>query len=1088
MGNDPRRKGWRLGGTFVAAATTAALIFAIGQLLTLPSGYGVEDLLGWTGDDQVRQMLYGWGRQLHGLEPWVAGLYLGLDIAVFMPLYGLVFVGLWCQARSDFAEHSAKDGEWCAWLVRTGSALVVALWFVDLVENVAGLQRTELSWVGPLALAGGAVVVVVLRRFCDGDWLLSVLRMASPLGSWRRWGWWLTVLVTASGLAWLFAKTQSDCTSQTRWIWYVGCLAHGMKTPLFALLALGPLLLTVWVQYGPHADTNRWERVAAVRLALVQVFWRTRYVLTALAACAALMLVMNQGRDVVYAMASHPWRQEENKHWLWFGTVLALGLTALSLWILCHSCWLWSRLAMRVAHRKDGAREGKQLTEDHLAKFWARLLGAAPSLLVLGMVLAVLPEAVVLPVHEPIIVLLAFACMVVVLSVGFIWKRDRLSRGQNELRPYFASHSLEDAIKEGTKSRLFGCVTPVVLPAFALAVALACRALALWGTEPLSLPTLTLPIMFCLVAFWLGVAGWISLYEESESVPWFLFLLVVIGLLGTFGLAGNHQVPVIPGGATLDPQKAMLVTLALGAVLMASSVLMVWLLASSNATVWNMLACALLLFGGSWAVVVKLSSHVFPPAVAPTAGLPIEAIDARNAFMRWLKELCPNEGGGVCAGSAPVPVYLVVAEGGGIRSAYWTALVLQRLHEDPGRVDFDRRVFAMTGVSGGALGIAVYRACRIRASSESDGAHASKVLADCIDTFGRSDLLAPLVGAWFFEDAVASLLPAKCDQPGCAILSRGLWFEGAMRKAVPELAMGLAASRESLAKTTGGHQPYILLNSTWVETGERTIASELTIDWNDFPGARDQLAMLGQADLPLLTAAHNSARFPFTNAIGAVHSPKGRCDPSAYGARHEPVKTETELCGHLADGGYFDNSGGGHTATDLLRLLQGCLSGKEVGGKPPCPNLPADTRTRLAKQLSPRVILIRNGVKQDPLPVEACPSRGMPKPERVLGAPQAQIPTGLRQPRCANGGRLFMEVLGPAWAAFAAIGTGSNGRLAATRPELDGNAIIELADLRDDGPLYPLGWHLSSAAQQKMREQADDLAKTWPPVVGPSVP
>ena len=51
---------------------------------------------------------------------------------------------------------------------------------------------------------------------------------------------------------------------------------------------------------------------------------------------------------------------------------------------------------------------------------------------------------------------------------------------------------------------------------------------------------------------------------------------------------------------------------------------------------------------------------------------------------------------------------LVATAGGGIRAAYWTATVLGELQ---GRVEgFDDRLFAVSGVSGGSVGAAVYRA------------------------------------------------------------------------------------------------------------------------------------------------------------------------------------------------------------------------------------------------------------------------------------------------------------------------------------------------------------------------------------------
>src|SRR5437868_10297520 len=62
--------------------------------------------------------------------------------------------------------------------------------------------------------------------------------------------------------------------------------------------------------------------------------------------------------------------------------------------------------------------------------------------------------------------------------------------------------------------------------------------------------------------------------------------------------------------------------------------------------------------------------------------------------------------------SNPRKILLVASEGGGIRAAYWTALVLAELHDreqaSPGTVG---QAIVLSGVSGGAFGEAVYIAC-----------------------------------------------------------------------------------------------------------------------------------------------------------------------------------------------------------------------------------------------------------------------------------------------------------------------------------------------------------------------------------------
>ena len=73
----------------------------------------------------------------------------------------------------------------------------------------------------------------------------------------------------------------------------------------------------------------------------------------------------------------------------------------------------------------------------------------------------------------------------------------------------------------------------------------------------------------------------------------------------------------------------------------------------------------------------------------------------KAAFLRFLDaDSLPGED--------PAPVVLVAASGGGIAAAYWTATVLGDLADaSPG---FAARVFAMSGVSGGALGLLTYAA------------------------------------------------------------------------------------------------------------------------------------------------------------------------------------------------------------------------------------------------------------------------------------------------------------------------------------------------------------------------------------------
>ena len=1122
----PRQSGNdRLGGAVVRAGAVLVVLAGLQQLLRVPSGYGIEDLLGWIDEGAVRAMQRLWLRHLDGGAALVPGLYLTLDTAVFMPLYALLLAALWHAARDALARHAGAGARVTPWLVERlaplgGSALATML-VVDLVENVAGLHRLGMTWaVGPGVLGMLPVIAWVARRH-DAAWLAELGR-----GLRGRLGWHLAGAVLALALAWA-AAADAECAPADHPFWSAGCRAHAMKPALMLWLLAVPALVLLWLQITPHPDPARADRIASARRAVFGIVWGTRYVLLALAACTALMLVMNQGRDVVYAMASHPSDGAEPVR-AWIVTLVVLGLTAASLLLLGYACWLWARLGLLVAAPEDAPSDGPPRAEDAIARQWARMLGVAPAALLLALALATFAHAVVLQKTSPIVILGAFAALVLAMSVVVIFLRDRRP---NRPRRYYRSEPLEAVL--GLVDRpeyrtLFG-IGPRTLPAVALVMALACRAVAVLAPETWGIPTLTLPIVLCLVAFWLGVAGWISLYEQGEAIPWFLFFVLWVGVLGLLGWAENHRVPVFDNGVLHAPGLAVGLSIALGLFLLG-----VLAFALREATggrrrgaLWTLIAvafvgtAAFLKAGDAWLAPLPAPEvAAAPPAqgtfscgddVEPApAGAPAAPRNvlpcAPQGLAAWLKALCRAEGAGAgCAGPGPLPVYVVATEGGGIRSAYWTALALEQLRR---RVPhFERRTFAMTGVSGGSLGLAVFRACRLGTTDEQ--------LAACIERFGRQDLLAALVGSWFFEDAIARLVPVRlCDHPGCGFLSRGLWFEHAMVSAVdapardtpahaaagaPDrpwrpLALGMIESRRRLQAASGAHVPYLFLNSTWVETGERSIASELVIDWRHFPGARDQVAQLGLLDVPLVTAAHNSARFPFTNALGAVQTDAAGCAPDAFTRRRAGSAAEAERCGHLADGGYFDNSGG-QTASDLLRLLRDCLAAPAAEtDAAACPGVHPAMRQGLAARLHPQLVMVRNGVAQKAPDGADCTPPRRPRAQDVDVAPDA-LPASaawLARPLCAGNAALFVDTLGPVITAFATIGTGSNGRLAAARAaRLAGGGDrpsghgVALFDLKEDGALYPLGWHLSRAAQGLMRRQAEARAGALFPSASP---
>jgi hypothetical protein len=102
-----------------------------------------------------------------------------------------------------------------------------------------------------------------------------------------------------------------------------------------------------------------------------------------------------------------------------------------------------------------------------------------------------------------------------------------------------------------------------------------------------------------------------------------------------------------------------------------------------------------------------------PPDAQPAAAWTRPTLDI--ALADWLASICNADAGGACKPSLAanadggIDVHFVSTEGGGIRAAVWTAFALQRFAERDAQ--FLARTFSISGVSGGAVGAAAFRAC-----------------------------------------------------------------------------------------------------------------------------------------------------------------------------------------------------------------------------------------------------------------------------------------------------------------------------------------------------------------------------------------
>lgn len=305
-----------------------------------------------------------------------------------------------------------------------------------------------------------------------------------------------------------------------------------------------------------------------------------------------------------------------------------------------------------------------------------------------------------------------------------------------------------------------------------------------------------------------------------------------------------------------------------------------------------------------------------------------------------------------------VPLVLVAAAGGGIRAAYWTGLVLGCLLE--GRGDEEAcaaggaaasaraagSVFALSGISGGSLGLAAYE-MHVRREPRR---------ADWIDERLDDDYIAPVIAWALFADLPSAFVGRSGGTDRAEVLERA-WERSWLDDLSDDSTWALLASRgpETDASPFAGgifdlwargpRLPLLLLNGTKVQDGCRFNASvfDASVEYrrgeNVEPAtvrlAEDCLALrLFEApaegaepiyvepgrrvdwtfastedlsdfvcpdrDVRLSTAVLLSARFPFV-------TPSGRL---------VKCKTPGAPAINIVDGGYFDTSG----ASSLVEL------------------------------------------------------------------------------------------------------------------------------------------------------------------------
>jgi predicted acylesterase/phospholipase RssA len=242
------------------------------------------------------------------------------------------------------------------------------------------------------------------------------------------------------------------------------------------------------------------------------------------------------------------------------------------------------------------------------------------------------------------------------------------------------------------------------------------------------------------------------------------------------------------------------------------------------------------------------------------------------------------------------PVFVVAAEGGGIRAAVMTAMVLDELRHNE---KFISHLFAIVGVSGGSVGASTFAAA---VRQNLPALHPKKAVTPAQpgqtnwQSALHADLLSPTLRTLLGLDLLTHFWPRGFSDMSVWDRTRTLEETLASRWKIATGQELLNVSFDGMRPRTHMQDPALVLMTTSVATGQPVAISHL-----GQPGFSTLEVAASDVRVPLITAAFMSARFPIITPAALVLT-KG--------------KTQ-----RYVDGGYFENSGV-TAATDLIQAIK----------------------------------------------------------------------------------------------------------------------------------------------------------------------
>ena len=267
------------------------------------------------------------------------------------------------------------------------------------------------------------------------------------------------------------------------------------------------------------------------------------------------------------------------------------------------------------------------------------------------------------------------------------------------------------------------------------------------------------------------------------------------------------------------------------------------------------------------------------------------------------------------------PLVLVTAAGGGIRAAYWSARVLSTLQDR--QSNFASHIFAISAVSGGALGTSAFKALTTMDTRSCPDVQTYTV---CASRFLGGDFIGPNIAA-VSTGGVFSLLTSGLANP--LVIPRDLALEDGWsvqwNRIVPTGPQFYEPFDDLFKKA---QLPALLLNGTSTKSGNRVITSNLDVstlkpskpqqsektqvsaktggsDQSQPEGCIVDRGIVNPAQylrLPVSSAVLTSARFPYITPPGLLRLPPSTPKPGE-------ARTSCRDWEEIVDGGFIDNEG-----------------------------------------------------------------------------------------------------------------------------------------------------------------------------------